>query len=291
NTNSTTRDLQRYSTPRALEASQRGATEPRGYSSVGMKIASLYYTKNGVPIEEDHTWNYNNRFNLRVATFPDRFRIKEGYTTAEFNFDRESRFYGGLGFDGGIWYGHGKYDDNATYWYEGKVGQYGGKEQVSWHSITGYYPKRHSHFTNTQTNLSTWTTTNYPWVMLRLGDLYLLYAEALNEAYGPGEEVYDFLNKIRERAGLPTVQEAWTNFSRVPDKYSIQSGLREIIQRERTIEMALEGQRIWDVRRWKTAPDEFNKPVTGWDVDQETAQGYYRERILFYQSFGLKDYF
>ena len=96
-----------------------------------MKIAALFHTRNGVPIDEDHTWDYNGRFEMRVGTRAERYNIKEGYTTAKFNFDRENRFYGALGFDGGIWYGLGRYDDNNAFWFEGKLGQYGGKTGVS----------------------------------------------------------------------------------------------------------------------------------------------------------------
>ena len=55
--------------------------------------------------------------------------------------------------------------------------------------------------------------------------------------------------------------------------------------------MMFEAQRFWDLRRWKTAPNELNKPITGWDVDQSEAVDYYRERVLFNQKFELKDYF
>lgn len=127
--------------------------------------------------------------------------------------------------------------------------------------------------------------------MLRLGDLYLLYAEALNELNGPSEKVYEYLDLIRSKAGLKGVLESWSNFSNVPHKPTTQEGLREIIQRERAIDMAFEGERFWDLRRWKTAPLELNKPITGWDVDQELIEGFYRERILFNQTFRMKDYF
>ena len=120
--------------------------------------------------------------------------------------------------------------------------------------------------------------------------MYLLYAEALNEANGPSEEVYLYLDKIRERAGLPGVEVAWTVFSINPEKYKTQAGLREIIHRERAIELVFEGQRFWDLRRWKSATTELSKPITGWDLFQETAEGYYRERLVFSQSFRLRDY-
>jgi len=67
--------------------------------------------------------------------------------------------------------------------------------------------------------------------------------------------------------------------------------LRSIIQRERMIEMALEGERFWDLRRWKLASDVYNSPIYGWDVDQAESELYYRRRLLFAQKFGLKDYF
>lgn len=291
NTNSLTDNVQWYSTPRAFTPSMVGWQYPRGYTSVPMKIAALFHTQHGVPIEEDHTWDYNGRFELRVGTAEERYNIKEGYTTAKFNFDRENRFYAALGFDGGIWYGLGRYDDDNPYWFEGKLGQYGGKTGVSWHSVTGYYAKKQNHYTNTAVDRSNWNSISYPWPMLRLADLYLLHAEAMNEAYGPSEEVYRYLNLIRENTGLPTVQYSWENFSRTPGKYKIKDGLRDIIQRERAIELAFEGHRLWDVRRWKTAAEEVPKPITGWDVDQETHEGYYRERFIHRMEFSLRDYF
>src|SRR5690606_7608164 len=243
NTNSLTDNVQWYSTPRAFTPTMVGWQYPRGYSSVPLKIAALFYTHNGVPIEEDHTWDYNGRFELRVGTHSERYNIKEGYKTAKFNFDRENRFYAALGFDGGIWYGLGRYDDNNPFWFEGKLGQYGGKTGVSWHSVTGYYPKKHNHYTNTAVDRSNWNSISYPWPMMRLSDLYLLHAEAMNEAYGPSEEVYFYLNRIRENTGLPTIQHSWENYSRNPGKYKIKEGLRDIIRRERAIELAFEGHR------------------------------------------------
>lgn len=291
NTGTSTRDLQSWATPRGFDASQAAYTGSTGTIGVPLKIAALYYTKNGVPIEEDVQWNYTGRFNLRKATAAEKYLIKEGYTTAEFNFNRESRFYGSLGFDGGMWYGLGKFDDNTSYWLEIKKGQYGGKTGTSWHSVTGYYAKKYVNYTNTITSSTNYSTTNWPWVMLRLSDLYLLYAEALNEYQGPGTEVYQHLDLIRAKAGLKGVQESWTNYSRNPGKVSNQIGMRDIIHRERSIELAFEAERFWDLRRWKEAPDVLNRPITGWDVDQERADAYYRERVLHNQVFNLRDYF
>src|SRR5690606_34844204 len=116
------------------------------------------------------------------------------------------------------------------------------------------------------------------------------YSEALNEASGPSEEVYTYINKVRERAALPTVQESWTNYSKNPTKFTTKEGLRDIIQRERTIELMFESHRFWDLRRWKTAVDELNTDIVGWSLDQSEAISYYKERVIFSQGFTQKDY-
>jgi len=244
-----------------------------------------------VPNKEDVKWDYVNRFDLETAQHVDRYYIKENETTVAFNFDREPRFYGSLGFDRGIWYAQGNYDQEDPFWLKLRIGEFGGKAQAGWHSVTGYYAKKLIHYTNHNSNNSTYASVNYPWVMLRLGDLYLLHAEVLNELNGPSEQVYEYLDMIRERVGLEGVVSSWAKFSRMPGKPTTKDGLREIIHRERAIDMAFEGERFWDLRRWKTAPLELNKPITGFDVDQPLIEGFYRERVLFHQTFRLKDYF
>lgn len=291
-TKNNTRDLQVQAMPKTLPAGALGNNSVNGHVAVPMRIAYMFYSKNGVPINEDITWPYNNRFDLRQAASEHRFLIKQGYTTAQFNFDRESRFYSTLGFDGGIWFGQGEYDPANAYSLELKLGQSGGKRGNLNHAVTGYYPKKYIYYTNMlSTTANTYTSVNYPWTMLRLSDLYLLYAEALNEAQGPVDEVFEYLDLIRERAGLKGVKEAWSDYSRNPNKYTTTQGLRDIIHQERTIELALEGQRFWDLRRWKTAIESYNGNITGWDVDQREAADYYRETVVFTQFFSLKDYF
>jgi hypothetical protein len=87
------------------------------------------------------------------------------------------------------------------------------------------------------------------------------------------------------------VREAWSAYSRNPAKPTTKNGLRDIIHRERAIELSLECQRFWDLRRWKKGTDEYNAPITGWDMDQSVPEAYYREKVVFNQTFSLKDYF
>ncbi|HEY9258866.1 RagB/SusD family nutrient uptake outer membrane protein [Chitinophaga sp.] len=291
NTNSLAGTIQASATPRGLDPSKTANSATVGNIAPTLKIAEMFYSNHGVPITEDKTWDYNGRFKLRTGTHAYRYDLQEGYQTVALHFDREPRFYADLGFDGGIWYGQGLFNDNANLFFvSSKKGQPASAQNQSSYSVTGYWPKKLVNFNNVIGDGTTYTIQNYPWPVIRLANLYLLYAEAENEANGPGAEVYKYINLIRERAGLPTVENAWTNYSRNPGKFSNKEGMRDIIQRERLIELAFEGQRYWDIRRWKKATDEFNKPITGWDLAQEDAAAYYREKVIYNQTFTTKDY-
>jgi hypothetical protein len=108
---------------------------------------------------------------------------------------------------------------------------------------------------------------------------------------GPTPEVHEYINKIRERAGLKTVQYSWDNYSKTPGKYTTKEGMREIIQQETMIELAFEGHRFWDLRRWKRALIEFRRGIEGWDIEQSDPNFFYRKKVLFNLQFTLKDYF
>ncbi|WP_353129211.1 RagB/SusD family nutrient uptake outer membrane protein [Parapedobacter pyrenivorans] len=277
-----------------LDPGNLDITATRGELSPPLKVAEMYYSDNGVPINEDKTFSYEGRYGLRVSEDDDRLYVKKGYTTALVNYGREPRFYAHLGFDGSIWYGQGRYDDkdfNNLFYIEAKFRQRNGIGKDGYSTVTGYYVKKMIHYENvTAPSGNTYSITSYPWPLVRLTDLYLLYAEALNEAQGPSSEVYEYLDLIRERAGLKGIVESWTNFSTNPSKFNSKEGLRDIIQRERLIELAFEGHRFWDLRRWKKATEYMNQPITGWDLGQEIAANYYRPVVIFNQNFGVKDY-
>jgi len=99
------------------------------------------------------------------------------------------------------------------------------------------------------------------------------------------------INLVRARAGIPTVQDAWSNFSNNPGKYTTKEGLRDIIHRERTIELAFEGQRFWDLRRWKEAERTLQEPIQGWNIAKSDVVGYYQVTTLFNRTFQIRDYF
>lgn len=292
NTQSIVNNLQTYAHHYRLDPKFEGFSSSSARLAPPLKMAELFYTENGVPINEDKSWAYNDRFQLQIADSEDRLYIRNGYTTAKLNFNREPRYYANLGFDGGIWYGEGRFDDQVDtdlFYIQGRSGQLHGATATGG-SVTGYLIKKYVHYQNYSSG-TTYIKNLYPWPLIRLSDLYLLYAEALNEANGSTGEILYYLNRVRHRAGLPSVEQSWSEHSINPNKYETQNGLREIIHQERLIELAFEGQRFWDLRRWKKAATELNKPIMGWNVGQSYPESYYVPTLIWNQRFQLRDYF
>ncbi|MEA4916085.1 RagB/SusD family nutrient uptake outer membrane protein [Proteiniphilum sp.] len=263
--------------------------------SVPLKIAEMFYTENGVPIEEDTEWDYNSRYTLRRATKEEGLYIRTGGETARANFEREPRFYAWLGFPQGIWYGSGSYDDSKPgelYHYPDiKGARISGTDM---REPTGYVPKKWIHYQTLQPVTLQISVYNYIWPKYRLAELLLYYAEALNEAdntQAARQEAIKYVDMIRERAGLQPVAESWRLHSNNPGRYNTQEGLREIIHQERLIELCLEGKRFWDLRRWKTAREVLNQPIQGWSLFNTNNAEIYKPLTIFNQRFGLKDYF
>lgn len=105
------------------------------------------------------------------------------------------------------------------------------------------------------------TTARHFYPHLRYTELYLNYAEAANEAWGPNGDPngYGFTAKtiigaIRKRGGI-TQPDSY--LASITDKVA----MRELIRNERRIEMCFEGNRFWDLRRWQSDITEKAKGV------------------------------
>ena len=124
-------------------------------------------------------------------------------------------------------------------------------------SKTGYYLKK---FLTDELNLTQDQKAQHNWVAYRWGEVLLNYAEAMNEAFGPGAAPTGYpmtakqaLQKVRDRASasLPAVTAG-----------TVES-FREVVKHERRIELAFEDHRYWDLLRWKDAMTVLNEPVQG----------------------------
>ena len=209
---------------------------------------------------------------------------------ANLNFDREVRYYASLGFDGAVWFGQGVTDETKPIYVQCKQGQSAANQIANSWNETGIWPKKLVHFKSVVGQTSGFTKITYPFPVMRLGNLYLLYAEALNESGATKTDVLTWVDLIRERAGLKGVEESWDTYTN-NKKYETIDGRREIIQQERGIELAFEAQRFWDLRRWKLAFQEQNKPITGWNTQYSTNEDYYTEQLIYTQEFRIRNYF
>jgi hypothetical protein len=247
-----------------------------------LDIVEAYYTAHGLPIDEDKTFDYERRFSNQRVGMADSLHAMFNELIPRLHQGREPRFYASIGFDRGIYRVWGE-----KWQLQMRFGEKNGRKTIGTkdYSPTGYLCKKVCH---PQSDASTYSKlVAYPWPIIRMAELYLNYAEALNEYLGPGQEVYDALNVVRRRVKIPDVEDSWSNpdWAVTVNKHKEQAGLREIIRRERHIELAFEGWRNFDVRRWKEGEKYFNTPILGWTVEGETTTTYYRLRTIFQRSF------
>ena len=95
------------------------------------------------------------------------------------------------------------------------------------------------------------------WPIIRYTEVLLIYAEALFEKNGniSDSDLDISINKLRDRVGMPHLTNTFVTANGL--------NMKEEIRRERTIELSLEGYRLDDLRRWKTAEVELNQPLRG----------------------------
>ncbi|SDH48238.1 Starch-binding associating with outer membrane [Pedobacter terrae] len=128
---------------------------------------------------------------------------------------------------------------------------------------TGYYMRK---LLRQDVNLNPSSTTNQKHYnpRIRYTEIYLSYAEAANEAWGPlnggthAYSAYDVIKAIRRRAGVGTNN----NDPYLESIKSDQVKMRELIRNERRLELCFEGFRFWDLRRWNTSLTEVAQGVS-----------------------------
>ncbi|NRF39512.1 RagB/SusD family nutrient uptake outer membrane protein [Pedobacter foliorum] len=143
--------------------------------------------------------------------------------------NRDPRFYASILFEDSPW--NAVEDDYKFNWVQGASNM----------SLTGYNFRK-----MVDPAIYRLQVDNYANIILiRYAEVLLTYAEAKNEVSGPDNSIYEALDAVRTRSGMPVVDRV---------KYAGKDALREVIRNERRVELALEGQRYMDIRRWKIAP-------------------------------------
>lgn len=178
--------------------------------------------------------------------------------------NRDKRFYASIIYDGSQWRGGAIYTrlgipNNRN---EIDLSGSGGKGR------TGYFIKKmlDPGVVPGRENLDNQTGGSNA-IIFRYAEILLNYAEARNEVSGPDASVYQAIDKVRARAGLPGLPAGLG-----------QQEMRERIRRERRVELAFEGKRLYDLWRWRIAEDVFNKPLQGMKIT-ESGAGLKYERV------------
>ncbi|MEO9570134.1 MAG: RagB/SusD family nutrient uptake outer membrane protein, partial [Polaribacter sp.] len=239
---------------------------PRTYLTVGFDIVkgnngplnigatanfvAKFETKNGLAIEDDPSYNPQEPF-----------------------INRDPRFYNAILYDGIPWKVTGANPTNGSGKSDLAVVNEEGNYGLDLHDPATAANRLWQVRNTTGYRIRKWIPNGFyldkGWVgeldfyannmIFRMSEIYLNYAEAANEAYGPNGiasgaslTALDAVNKIRNRVGMPNVNAAYSGS---------QDGLRARIRNERAIELCFEGFRYDDMRRWKTAHLDENKKV------------------------------
>lgn len=257
-----TYEIQNQSTPK--QTASNGYKNSWNTIAPTLQTVEMFYTKNGLPIDEDPDWDYDGRYSIvdMPANYDNNsYGLSSGRRTLSLHLNRESRFFAWISFHNGN-YEIAKFNGKVTSSNNSKKAivvqfRFGDEQgltegQTGNYTGTGYLNKKFVHpaFQN--------GPVHYPYPVIRMAEMYMNLAEILIEedimegTTGRLAEAKSLIDQIRVRAGIPTIDDAWEN-AKHPEKATTAEGLREIYRRERQIEFYLENQRFWDLRRWKDA--------------------------------------
>ncbi len=239
-------------------------------------MLNRFYTKNGLPWDEDPNFKGEDKLEVVTVGAIQEDQATVGEKTLRFNLDREPRFYAWVSFQGGRYevkqgedgvYPNLHKEDKQYYVTTSflKDADQGRKNRSNNFSPTGYLNKKGCDPT-IEVKKSGSQHTNYPWPIIRLADLYLGYAEACVES-NDLDNAKVYLNKVRERAGIPTAEKSWEEIAKVTLD---QAKLREVVRGERMVEFYLENQNFWDMRRWLLAEKYFGVKAKGLNTQATT---------------------
>lgn len=240
-----------------------------------LTILEAFYSENGLPIDKDPEYDYQGRYNIDSTALGN---------TLSLNLNREPRFEAWISYHNDYYEvirGDKKrivtdYRRNDDEGIQGRSNNY---------SPTGYLNKKGVAPLLDQSRLQ--VSVNYPWPVIRLAELYLNYAEALIESGQDLNTAKEYIDKVRVRAGIPTIDEAWAPIGGAND----QETLREIVRQERTIELYLENHRFWDLRRWQIADQYLDTKAKGMNIQGETDAEFFQvTEVKFPRNFNQRNY-
>ncbi|MDR2627313.1 MAG: RagB/SusD family nutrient uptake outer membrane protein [Dysgonamonadaceae bacterium] len=264
-----THDFDKYATPRS---------EPLGLGNINLlqELIDDFYMDDGFPIKQtsflDKSPNYTE---VGLDTWNGVEEVSNMYI------HREPRFYNTVCFSGMKWPVSNK---EVQFFYDGNAD----KKNPDGHPPLGYLLYKRYNRTIHGTAAGAPKSKYRPSIIFRLAEFYLLYAEMLNEVNPAHTDVLKYVNLVRERAGLPNLQVL------NPAIAGNQNLQREAIRRESRIELATEGQRYFDVRRWMIAENAHGEGGQGGDFygmnDDGNRITFHTRRRFHTRHFSRKNY-
>ena len=250
------------STPRfAGGASGNGVTQQQvdAYQMENGEIPITGYESDGTPIINPASGYVEEGFSEESTRYTDA-------GTWSMYVNREPRFYVSVTYNGSYNLNKTAFPAKIGFFFKGNNGKNGAGNNFS---RTGYLARKNIH---PNSNQQTGSRVDRPLILVRLAEVYLNYAEALNESDPGNPDILKYLNEIRERAGIPPLAEGLS-----------QEELRERIRLERRLELAFERHRWFDSRRWKIA--EFTDGGAFWGMDIDKGENFedasYYKRVVF----------
>lgn len=255
---------QRRSTPRGVRGSQ-------GMSSQGLtqELVDAFFMKDGLSIEESSLYSEKGFTPVThdIQVLEDTVTVTD--TIFNMYMNREPRFYQTVMYPGRRWHVGGE----QVFFHKGASEDNSSTNNC----LTGYLLYK-------RVNRTLYSYGSYPrsWfrpgILFRLAEFYLLYAEVLNEVNPSDSRIIEYVDKVRERAGIPFLRDIKPN---IIGNKELQ---REAIRQEMRVELCTEGQRYFDVRRWMLIEGEMGKGgqsgfIHGMNMDGDYANFFQRTEI------------
>ena len=234
-------------------------SEYQGFASVGVtqELIDDFFMKDGLPIESSALYSEKG-----FSPYgPEKDSISKMYL------NREPRFYQAVFFQGRRW----QVSNRQVFFHKGS----GNDNSKGDNPYTGalLFKRMNKTLLNQGSNPR---SKFRPVILYRLAEFYLLYAEVLNEVNPSDARIIEYVDKVRERAGIPLLKDIR------PDIIGNQTLQREAIRRESRIELCTEGQRYFDVRRWMVADTEEGRQGGDFHgMDMNAPAETFHQRVTF----------
>jgi len=237
-------------------ASPDGSNQGGGALGATQTMVDAYFMANGRPITDPLSGYAATGF----SSFQAPFDVAERNTYNQW-VGREPRFYVGITYNNSYWLNQVPGSTLITdFTYNGNSGR---SQSTSDVTPTGYTVRK---------DVTTSDNARGA-IMLRLANIYLDYAEALNESTPGDPDILQYINLIRKRAGVPLYGSA-----DLPAPAG-QDAMRVAIRNERRVELAFENVRYFDTRRWKIAETTDAGAFYGMDMTKSD-NSFYNKVVL-----------